>query len=36
MSPAYQYFSHDVFNEEGQLRGGVELHSIGLFVRREP
>jgi hypothetical protein len=36
MSRACQYFSHDVFNEERQLRGGEALHGIGLFVRREP
>jgi alpha amylase-like protein len=35
VSPARQYFFHDVLNEERYLRGGEELHSIGLFVRRE-
>ena len=35
VSPAQQYIFHDQLNEERYLRSGDELHSIGLFVRRE-
>jgi hypothetical protein len=35
VSPPQQYVFHDQLNEERYLRRGDELHSIGLFVRRE-
>ena len=35
VSSACQYIFHDQLNEERYLRSGDELHSIGLFVRRE-
>ena len=35
VSSAQQYVFHDQLNEVRYLRGGEELHSIGLFVRRE-
>jgi hypothetical protein len=35
VSPARQYFFHDILNDERYLRSGEELHHIGLFVRRE-
>jgi hypothetical protein len=35
VSPLEQYVFHDQLNEERYLRSGGELHTIGLFVRRE-
>lgn len=35
VSPARQYVFRDQLNEERYVRSGEELHSIGLFVRRE-
>lgn len=35
VSPARQYVFYDELNEDRYLRSGEELHSIGLFVRRE-